>query len=662
MSDASFVDAVAGRAGESAGDVARVLGMFHIPVSVTPATPHRLRVSRLMFEGTKTGVPNPGPFTFERQFGDGIWALVTERNEAGKSSVMEIIVWVLRGQPRSGGLQDDVHQWIGRVEMDATIDDQPFTVAFEMEEGRPVGTVRSGSWHTDFAGDDEFADRMSSFMMDHLGLSTFEGWQKEVGRVTQGWNTYTTTLYFPSGPQAAVLGTNVMGGLAGRLLLLFVGVPWSETLLACRTAEKQLQDTTSRQSAADDTVRNAADASLREIEGQIEEVRRRLAGMPDTSQVMTDLHTATADHASLLTRYSLLDSELADARSEARAASKTAKQERKRVQDLNEARRAQRLFHGMNPTVCPRCSTAIGDDRVKNEKDHDTCSVCARDLELDTSEEEIADEDIEDDDDVEQDDHDSLDARAAEMEALAGEAEARVQGLTGQLTEVRQERDALGARLETLREEAAGGQARASAEVELARLEARADQLRELTAMPVVSPDQETEDNVPAIITAAVKEADERVKDGFDEVVSDLNAEILRLGQRFGIDALQSVQIDRAMRVRLRKGDADTNYGDCTAGEQLRLRLAVVIAMLRVADQHGVGRHPGFVMIDSLGAEEAEAGNLGQFAEALAEVTSELGIQTIVASARDTSGEDDPILAHVPASNALVVKGSNPLW
>lgn len=662
MSDMAFIDAVADRSHQPAADVARVLSMFHIPTAVTPATPHRLRVTRLMFEGTKTGVPDPGPFRFDRQFGDGIWALVSERNEAGKSSVMEIIVWVLRGEPRERGLQDDVHKWISRVEMDGTIDDQAFTVAFDMSAGKPVGSVRSGSWHADFADDDEFADRMSTFMMDHLGLSTFEGWRTEVGRVTQGWNTYTTTLYFPRGPQSAVLGTNVTGGLAGRLLLLFVGVPWSETYVACKTAEKQVQDTTTRQRNADDTVRNAANAALHQIEDQITEVKQRLAGMPDTSQVIADMHAATAEFASLIMSYSSLDKKLADARGDARAATKAAKQERKRVQDLNEARRAQRLFHGMNPTVCPRCSTEIGDERIQNEKDHDACSVCARDLELDVVVDVIADEDLDDDDDVEQEDHNSLDARAAEMEELAAQAETRVTTLASHLTEVRQQRDGAGATLDALREQAAGGQARAAAELELAQLEARAEQLRDLTAMPVEIREDGNGDNVPAIITAAVREADQRVKDGFDTIVSDLNAEILRLGQRFGIDALQSVRIDRAMHLRLRKGDADTNYGDCTAGEQLRLRLAVVIAMLRVAAQHGVGRHPGFLMIDSLGAEETEAGNLSQFAEALGEVTSELGIEVITASARDTSGGDDPILTHVPEGNTLVVTGTDPLW
>lgn len=667
MSAATFVDAVAERCHQATDEVTRVLTSFHIPLNHIPATPHRLRVTRLMFKGTKTGVTNPGPFTFEQAFGDGVWALVSERNEAGKSSVMEIIVWVLRGEPRSGGLQEDVHQWVSRVELDGTIDGQAFTVEFDMVDGQPTGILRSGTWHVEFAGDHEFHEHISDFMMDRLGLATFEGWQSDVGRVTQGWNTYTTTLYFPRDSMPAVIGTTVQAGLAGRLLLLFVGVPWSETFLACQTADKQLGESTTRQRSADDTVRVAADAALRDIEDQITGVTEQLSRMPDTSQVIADMHTESATYASLIAAYSSLDRKLADARGEALRAKKDAKNERKKAQDVNEARRAQRLFHGMAPTVCPRCSTDIDDDRIKNEKDHDTCSVCARDLELDEIEPDLDVDDVDegDDDDADQEpeDQEALDARATLMESFAADAEQRVDNLSGQLTEVRQQRDGAEAALDALREQAAGGQDRAELELLLVQLRARAEQLRELTAVPVVPPtDNGERDNAPAIIAAALAEADQRVKDGFADIVTDLNAEILALGQRFGIDALQSVEINRATHLKIHKGGADTSYGKCTPGERLRLRLAVVIAMLRVADQHHVGRHPGLIMIDSLGAEETEAGNLSQFMQALAEVTDELGIETITASARDTSAGEDPILAHVPDDHAVVVTGTDPLW
>ena len=67
-------------------------------------------------------------------------------------------------------------------------------------------------------------------------------------------------------------------------------------------------------------------------------------------------------------------------------------------------------------------------------------------------------------------------------------------------------------------------------------------------------------------------------------------------------------------------------------------------------------RHPGLLLIDSIGAEETEPGDLAEFMRELESVTSELGIQTIVASARPE------ILTHVPPHQQVTVTGDGYLW
>lgn len=65
-------------------------------------------------------------------------------------------------------------------------------------------------------------------------------------------------------------------------------------------------------------------------------------------------------------------------------------------------------------------------------------------------------------------------------------------------------------------------------------------------------------------------------------------------------------------------------YSACTPGEKLCLRIALVIALLRVAEAHGVGRHPGLLLVDSIGAEETEADDLAELMRHLVEVTESL--------------------------------------
>ncbi|MBS4010182.1 MAG: hypothetical protein KGZ72_05440 [Roseovarius sp.] len=80
------------------------------------------------------------------------------------------------------------------------------------------------------------------------------------------------------------------------------------------------------------------------------------------------------------------------------------------------------------------------------------------------------------------------------------------------------------------------------------------------------------------------------------------------------------------------------------------------MALLRVGYEHNVGRHPGLLLIDSIGAEETEPGNLGEFMRELEAVTRELEIETIVASARPE------ILHHVPSDHQVAVTGAGYLW
>ena len=153
-----------------------------------------------------------------------------------------------------------------------------------------------------------------------------------------------------------------------------------------------------------------------------------------------------------------------------------------------------------------------------------------------------------------------------------------------------------------------------------------------------------------------MSEAKARRDAGFSDVVDEVNAAILDLARRFGFATLEETKLNLAAQLRLVKGGAATSFSHQTPGEKLRLRIAVVVALLRVAHKFGVGRHPGLLLIDSIGAEETEPGNLAEFMRELGAVTSELGIQTIVASARPE------ILTHVPANQQLSVTGGGYLW
>ncbi|MET8030610.1 hypothetical protein [Streptomyces avermitilis] len=98
----------------------------------------------------------------------------------------------------------------------------------------------------------------------------------------------------------------------------------------------------------------------------------------------------------------------------------------KLLNDVTESATARLLFHGLNPTSCPRCDQQIDDARRRQERHAHTCAVCAREVTGDDEDpQEITAE-------AQQRLETSTAAEAAAKQALE-QAETTVDGLTRRL-------------------------------------------------------------------------------------------------------------------------------------------------------------------------------------------------------------------------------------
>lgn len=111
-----------------------------------------------------------------------------------------------------------------------------------------------------------------------------------------------------------------------------------------------------------------------------------------------------------------------------------------------------------------------------------------------------------------------------------------------------------------------------------------------------------------AILKAARKEAQARIKD--TDLLKRLNEEILKVAHKFGMIQIDSVAIDRTSSLPVTKGDVKQPFSDLSSSEKLRLRIATVIALLRVTQSGQPGRHPDLLVIDSPAADEVADTNL----------------------------------------------------
>ncbi|MFD8955778.1 ATP-binding protein [Streptomyces anulatus] len=645
---------IARQAKSSEADVRDVFATYGLPLTLTPARPRGLRLHRMRVAGLRTGSLEPGPFDTTFRFGAGLTALVAS-NLRGKTSVLELITWCLRGTPRD--LQSGVRNWIRQLDLDIVVAGQPLgfrldcidgeIVRAQVLTGSDIGSLETARTPDDTgqittlitAGSAEsYAQHIQAFMLDRLDLQPLLNTLNETGTQAHGWPAYYGAIYLPAGGDKVLLGDQMMGGLPGRLLQVFLDLPAAATLTRVRAAHDVRSSTAKRRKADAHGAFQQRREERERKENELREARARLAALPGPGE--DESLTSLAAEAARRAR------EVADAQETweglmrvHRRAVEHRRREERLLNDVSESLTARLLFHGLDPQACPRCDQEIAEDRRLQERDHHACAVCARPVTgEDDNPQEVQDE-----------------ARLRLEQAKEAEATSR-QALEAAEAELTRLTDLLAASQTRLRE----AQSvlllpqRVQAQEEILRLEGA---LSVLPDLPENTGDP-YESTIVNVLKAGVTVLDSDSKSAAERLFEDVNEEIADLGRRFGITSLEKVEINRAAQLKVIKdGGAADYFSKLSAGERLRLRIAVVIALLRVGAAHGLSTHPGLLLIDSPKAEEIQDLDAHSLVTELAKLADENSLQVLITTA-------DFTLANgvLPKDRIVEAAEGRPMW
>lgn len=614
-----WLEAVAEKAGMRPAEAELALRKRGI-VAERPLRPARtLTIRRIAFKGEKRGTAQ-GTIDFDwSELTAGVWAVTSQRNLRGKSSVLEILLWALRGTPK--GLQDDVRRWLTWVCVEFDVDDQRHAVEFAVDERVPRGSLirRRASGESDeldrFMSDEGFEAAMARFMMNTLDLdpiTAMQGKEDERQIVEHGWAALSGGLYF-GGDHKQLLGDVQMSGLPARMLQMYIGMPWATTVMQAGTAKRELDQEIEKASKAASAAVKEAEAARTRIDRDLQAAKKTLEGFAQATGTAAELERLAGEVA----RLSPIDFDLAQrlARAEAEAADleRLATADERALRDLHENIVATQFFNGLQPVCCPRCETRVSSERLKRESTDLNCSLCAEEIPIDEME-------------GASDELDAIEQRFEAAKAASGRAQANVKALKAQSkasnTELEKARQALAKAAAS-----ATFEQRRKAELEVARLEGALKE-RQTAAPPVAAaPDV-------ALVNAALNEAKKVYEAGRGDILERLNTEILALGQRLGVQMLEAVKLNTNASLHLTKGGEPTSFSKVTAGERLRLRIATAVALLRVGQERGLGRHPGLLIVDSPAAEEVSPDDLTAVLSELQAISRETqGLQIIIGSA-----------------------------
>jgi hypothetical protein len=628
---------VATRCGLSTDDVERVFTAHGIATSPVRAEPRSIKLIRLHVVGERIGHVAPGPIDRTFDFDSGV-TVVSGPNLRGKTSILELITLLIRG--RSSDLQVDVRQWLSHVSLDFLLNGQPVGLRLSFPPGSadfergvivsgPLAVLREVDTPTaeipseatvlaSATSDEDWETAVASLMLSRLALeellifTTLGG--DDRGRINKhGWAAYFGAVYPPAAANKIVLGSTAASGLSTRLLQVFLDLPGAAlrarvhaTVQALETEHQILQRKSEAAVAATSQRRTAAEQALADAQ--------RVLSNIDAQNPPEDLTVLAALSAELGARFVERRQEF----ERASAASETAKSARindeRGLLNLRESSAARAVFRGLDPVACPRCETGIDDGRRLTEQSTNSCAVCAHPLpEQDAAEDARLIEEAEN----------ALKASRRAEEVLAGTLTAT----SSDLEAVRAAVDDADARL---RAALAARSVADRADAELAVASARG-------ALSVMQVDQTVAEEPSAlkVLRAAETELDRDLRDASASIFADLSERVTGLATRFGISEIDRVVVKGNATMDIYKGGATSSpFGQQTAGERLRLRYALLVALLRVARDHKIAGHPGLMLLDSLKAEEVQDEDARQLLTGLVEIADEVpGLQVIATTA-----------------------------
>ncbi|AMM31956.1 Putative large ATP-binding protein [Sinomonas atrocyanea] len=609
------------------------------------------------------------PFAFMWEPPDGVNGIGSGSNLRGKSSVVEILLWSLSG--RCAVFSVAVRRWVEHVEIDWVVGTERLRVAFDADNGNvsngSVTVIEENGAHgpviATFDDDEAFEDAMSSVMLNRLRLESFTVSQS--GKpVTHKWASYVNALWVRPKDLKSIIGKEAT--LSVRLMQMFIGTDWVPVLATASTVAGSLE--AKRKAAAErtKTATEAMEGSLAAAQKAAKAVEAKIAELPEGTPDPAKLAQTNARISDLVRQIHESETQLLSQSVAADTVRQQLKAARARHHTEYEHALLTKFFHQMEPTVCPRCTAGVTADRRAAEPEQHKCSVCTSDLNLEALKVNVVVASSVDEAvttalvgataAVSEDNGEEL-APKTEIEALE-EAAARVEivmaGLRKQIDELQVTHDGLVTETALDAVLAQAVEDRRLLEIELARAEGAAQALATPASPVDVSPIDP--------IQLAVAEAAERVlsrwvKGHQDPLLARISAEIERLVVNFGADSLSNIKLDGAANMTLRQNGDQSTYGQVTHGEQLRLKIATVISLIKHGYIEGIGRHPGFLLLDSPAAEEMPDGDLATMLSALLDVAREAPMQIIVAT-RSTG----PLVELLPGNNRLIAEGDSFVW
>lgn len=636
-----WLDEIAARSKAHLDDVRAVLEKHGIHPKPSIAVPKRLLINSLSFSGEKRGASECAAINFQRDFDAGLWAITSTRNSRGKTTLLKLIRWCLTGHRSIDPIMKD---WFDSIKLSFTFDGRLYDVQIDDPVNAHGSLLRRDDARTvtvhQFQSDEEFESVMSAFFMGELGL------QGIVNRVAygekgvdhpHGWPWLSTAMTIDPDP-VATFGSVAIGAMPTRMMQMFLGIPWVNTVNDIKAALARIKIDSDGEASSIARGKSQTEARISELETQLAARKDELAQLPDEDDVRSSLRSANASFAEAEDRHRKLIVVHSEAVKDEEAADDALVEARRAVRAFKDSRDAGFIFRSLKPTCCPSCNEVFTEQRELERSTAKLCLVC------DTPEV------VGDDSSAEED---NLKNTASLAEQVLAAQRRRTEAVMRDLAAASDAMRAADRECANLKARLIAPSPRGNLEKAIVRLEAQIEEVRRSTDSKADEPEWDGK-----VLQAAARVTEGAFKPIQTEVLKRVSELTRKYAVSFGVENLDSVAVDGGAHMALVIAGHKVAFGTRSGGERARLKIAATLAIIKVADEEGIGRHPGLLLIDSPGSNEMVTPDYEKVIDGFAELADELKhMQVFIASI------DRPIIRERVSCDKIVnAEGDSFLW
>lgn len=588
-----------------------------------------------------------GAFTYERSFYPGINTLVSD-NLSGKSSILKCVKYALTGR---NSIKKDVFDWLDCILLEFKIGGVTYTShidntgkrlkgalfradleRFDSNDIRDIDTVFTAS------SKEGFEQHCESFFYKQLGVNSLKWTQKDsrkdVNRLNEAgtsWATFFKAIYLESKDSNSL----IYGAQSELLFQIILGLGLTSAMNKLKVKKDVIQFEMSKNNDFREEASKTNKELLEDVNDQLEILKENLkkqkaefkqfdtlAMIEEKSVLVKEIQALEGNIVRNIQCYSENEKRLASLQSKERKYlnnESALEQQKEKVQRsilrINEHIEIGSFFSNLEIKSCPNCNHAVTFD--SSIRKSDSCDLCHNYVDSAARQEDVS---------------------RLEQKVILLEQECSK--IDEQLSVIEKERNDIVSQIQQAKESEATYSS-ANDEERVRALVSDVDALeRQINDVEQVNNEgaasiKNTENQI-AVLEYRQEEAAKRINDASGDGGSDNTKSEVELLERaiqylkdfrvsinsviieefkeitlnvlhsLGLKSFSSIEVDDNLKISYRQGGNSLSFSEITEGEQLRVKIALYLALVQLNSEHGVGNHPRLLIIDSPGKEEAD--------------------------------------------------------